>query len=122
MAVLNVVGSQIVHRPFEVGYSLLFTIALLGSFPVMCSVWTYTCTRLKTCVLSHCTGSKQCDRTFKRYSLEQVSVYLLGGEELMVCCFLFQTGWDTTSSESESELEIRRRALLKQLGAAGDDH
>ncbi|XP_029200486.2 pre-mRNA-processing factor 40 homolog B-like [Acropora millepora] len=28
--------------------------------------------------------------------------------------------WDTTSSESESELESRRRALLKQLGAAGD--
>ena len=52
----------------------------------------------------------------------QVSFYLLGGEGLMVCCFLFQTGWDTTSSESESELESRRRALLKQLGAAGDDH
>ncbi|XP_078359162.1 pre-mRNA-processing factor 40 homolog B-like isoform X2 [Oculina patagonica] len=33
-----------------------------------------------------------------------------------------KTGWDTTSSESESELESRRRALLKQLGAAGEDH
>lgn len=34
-----------------------------------------------------------------------------------------KTQWDTTSSESESELESRRRALLKQLGAAGEaDH
>lgn len=33
-----------------------------------------------------------------------------------------KTAWDTTSSESESELESRRRALLKQLGADGDDH
>ncbi|RMX55127.1 hypothetical protein pdam_00007445 [Pocillopora damicornis] len=32
-----------------------------------------------------------------------------------------KTAWDTTSSESESELECRRRALLKQLGADGDD-
>ena len=97
VAVLNVVGSQIVHRPFEVGYSLLFTIALIGSFPVMCSVWTYTCTHLKTCVVPHCTGSKQCDKTFKRYSLEAAGFFLLAwwrGTDRLLFSFPDRMGHD----------------------------
>ena len=54
--------------------------------------------------------------------LGSVSKLPRGGERSWELGVEFQTGWDTSSSESESELEIGRRALLKQLGVAGDDH
>lgn len=50
----------------------------------------------------------------------QVCLFSQPGDLQLICSFLLQNQWDTTSSESESELESRRRALLKQLGAAGE--